>query len=205
MQKVKASRSNRLIQIQFIVFGIVIGVVLGGGFVILDTAGAFSPYSQASWELIESPIRFKHIADAATRKVWVVTEDDKYYCLGFPGCDQWTETEEVSVNSHEEYDHTTISKNTCRSDVIIKYPRNPQGNVVECALTIKYFGVETRSIVYHALLDDGTIWVWKSSGPWYVGLGMFIMVVSPFVGLVLGLLVYRTFRKYQQNRIEVYV
>lgn len=80
MQKVKASHSNRLIQIGFIVFGVVIGVVLGSSFVVLDTAGAFS---RASWELVESPIRFKHIADATTRKVWAVTEENKYYCLGF--------------------------------------------------------------------------------------------------------------------------
>lgn len=202
MLKDKSYRSNRLIQIGFIVFGIVIGTVLGSGFVILDTAGAFSPYSQASWELIESPIKFNHIADATTRKIWAVTGENKYYCLGFPGCDQWTETEEVSVNSHKEYDRTTISKNTCKSDVIIKYPRDPQGDVVECALTTKYFGVETKSIVYHALLDDGSIWVWRSSGPWYVGLGMFIMLVSPFIGLVLGLILYRSFRKYQQSRFE---
>jgi len=202
MQKIKSSRSNRLIQIGFVVLGIAICTILGISFVVLDKAGAFS---KASWELIESPIRFKHIADATTRKVWAVTDNNKYYCLGFPGCDQWMETGKVSVNSHEEYDHTTISKNTCKSDVFIKYPRNPQGKVVECALTINYFGVETRSIVYHALLDDGTIWVWKSNGPWYVGLGMFIMLVSPFIGLVLGLLMYRTFRKYQQDKIRTNV
>lgn len=199
MQKNKSSISNRLIQTGFIVFGIMVGIILGSSFVIFDTVGAFSPYGKASWELIESPIRFNHLADATTRKVWAVTEDNKYYCLGFPGCDQWTETEEVSVNSHEEYDHTTISKNTCKSDVLIKYPQDPQGDVAECALTIKYFGVETRTIVYHALLDDGTIWVWESSGPWYVGLGMFIMVVFPVIGLVLGLFAFKSFEKHQNQ------
>ena len=199
MQKIKASHSNRLTQIVFIAFGLLIGTVLGSLFVILDTAGAFSFDPRASWELKASPINFEHLADATTRKVWAVTEDNEYYCLGFPGCDQWTETEEVSVNSHEEYDHTTISKNTCKSDVIIKYPRDPKGDVVECALTIKYFGVETRSIVYHALLDDGTIWVWKSSGPWYVGLGMFIMVAFPFIGLFLGFFAFKKFEKHQKK------
>jgi hypothetical protein len=197
MQKTKASRSNRLIQIVFIVLGIAICTILGISFVVLDEAGAFS---KASWELIESPIRFKHIADATTRKVWAVTDDNKYYCLGFPGCDQWMETEKVSVNSHEEYNHTTINNDTCKSDVIIKYPRDPQGKVVECAFTIEYFGVETKSIVYRALLDDGTIWAWKSSGPWYVGLGMFIMLASPVVGLLLGLFSFRVFEKRQKNR-----
>jgi hypothetical protein len=84
--------------------------------------------------------------------------------------------------------------------VIIKYPRDPQGKVVECAFTIEYFGVETKSIVYRALLDDGTIWAWKSSGPWYVGLGMFIMLASPVVGLLLGLFSFRVFEKRQKNR-----
>ena len=200
MQKVKIFPSNRLIQIGFIAFGIAFGAIFGSLFVILDTAGAFSSDPRASWDLVESPIRFKHLADATTRKVWAVTEDNRYYCLGFPGCNQWTETVDVSVNSHEEYDHTTISQNTCKSDVIIKYPRDPQGDVVECALTIAYFGVETRSIVYHALLDNGTIWVWKSSGPWYVGLGMFIMLAFPLIGLVLGLFAFKAFVKYQNDK-----
>lgn len=200
MQKIKDSFLTILKLIGFIIFGILIGITFAYGFITLDEAGAFGG---GSWKLIESPIQFEHIADATTRKVWAITEENKYYCLGFPGCDYWTETEEVSVNSHEESDHTTISKNTCKPDVIIKYPRDPQGDVVECALTIDYFGVETRSIVYHALLDDGTIWVWSSSGPWYVGLGMFVMLASPFIGLILGLFMYRNFRKYQQNRIKV--
>jgi len=201
MQKFKTFRSNRLIQVGFVAFGMVVGVVLGCLFVTLDTAGAFSSDPRASWEIIESPIKFNHLADATTRKIWVVTEDNKYYCLGFPGCDQWIETEEVSVNSHEEYDHTTINKNTCKSDVLIKYPQDPKGDVVECALTIKYFGNETRTIVYHALLDDGTIWVWKSSGPWYVGLGMFIILVFPLIGLVLGLFAFKSFVNYQNKKV----
>jgi hypothetical protein len=197
MQKVKVFPLNRLIKIGFVAFGISVGALLGSLFTVLDTAGAFSPYGQTSWKLIESPIKFEHLADATTRKVWAITEENKYYCLGFPGCDQWTETKEVSVNSHEEYDHTTVSKNTCKSDVIIKYPDNPQGDVVECALTIKYIGTETRSIVYHALLDDGTIWVWESSGPWYIGLGMFIMLAFPLIGLIFGFLAFRKFEKYK--------
>ncbi len=202
MQKVKVSFLGRLIQLGFIAFGVLVGTIFGSLFIILDTAGAFSPYSQTSWELIESPIRFKHIADATTRKIWAITEENEYYCLGFPGCDQWTETEEVSVNSHEEYDHTTISRNTCKPDVFIKYPQDPSDNVVECALTIKYFGVETRSIVYHALLDDGTIWVWKSSGPWYVGLGMFIMLAFPLAGLIFGVIAFKFFEKHQSRNYQ---
>lgn len=190
--------------IGFIILGIGIGIALGFSFVVLDEAGAFTPakFIPAKWELLESPIKFTHIADATTRKIWAITEENKYYCLGFPDCENWTETEEVSVNSHEEYDHTTISKNTCKPDGILKYPRDPQGDVVECALSTKYFRTETRSIVYYALLVDGTIWVWKSSGPWYVGLGMFIMLVSPFIGLILGLLMNKSFQKYQKNRIK---
>lgn len=197
MQKAKPFRSNRLIQIGFIVFGIVIGIALGYSFVALDEAGAFT---QTSWELVESPIKFKHIADATTEKIWAITEENKYYCLGFPDCDSWTETEKVFVNSHEEYDRTIINENTCTPDGI--YPADPTGNVVECALSTVYFGIETRSIVYYALLDDGIIWVWRSSGPWYVGLGMFVLFISPFIGLILGLLMFRSFQKYQKNKIK---
>lgn len=197
MQKNKSIVRNILIRIGFVIFGVSLSVLFGNGFVLFDESGGFGG---GDWKLLDSPIKFKHIADATTRKIWAVTEENKYYCLGFPGCDQWTETEEVSLNSHEEYDHTTISKNTCKPDVIIKYPINPKGNVVECALTIKYIGVETRSIVYHALLDDGTIWVWVSSGPWYVGLGMFIILIAPFVGIALGLLMYTSFQKHQENK-----
>lgn len=197
MQNVKNSYPYRLILIGFIVVGIVVGCILGYIFVVLDEAGAFS---KASWELLDSPLKFQHIVDATTRKVWAKTEENKFYCLGIPDCDQWTETEEVSLNSHEEYDHTTISKNTCKPDGIIKYPRDPQGNVIECALSTVYFGVETRSIVYYALLDDGTIWVWESSGPWYVGFGMFVQVLFPFIGLILGLQAFRVFDKHKTNR-----
>ena len=198
MQKVKNSYFTILILTGFIFFGILIGIALGYSFVTLDNEGAFGG---GSWKLLESPFQFKHISDATTRKIWAKTEENKFYCLGFPGCDKWAETEEVSLNSHEEYDHTTISKNTCKPDGIIKYPRDPQGNVVECALSIIYFGVETRSMVYYALLDDGTIWVWESSGPWRVGLGMFVLLISPFIGLVLGLLAFKGFQKHQ-NKVK---
>jgi hypothetical protein len=191
MQKFKTIYPNLLTMTGFIILGVAIGISFGYGFVVLDEAGAFF---EASWEKIESPIQFEHIADATTAKVWAITGENKYYCLGSPECGDWIETEQVSVNSHEEYDSTTISKNTCRPDGMIKYPADPQGDVVECALSIRYLGIETRSIVYHALLDDGTIWVWSSSGPWHVGLGMFILLISPIIGLVLGLLMYGNFQ-----------
>lgn len=186
-----------LIMIGFIVFGTIVGVVFGFGFVALDEAGAFT---QASWELIESPIRFNHIADATTQKIWAITEENKYYCLGFPYCDEWTETEGVSVNSHEEPARTVITKNTCKPDGRIKYPSDPKGKVIECALSIEYFHIETRSIVYYALIDDGTIWVWRSSGPWYVGLGIFVELLCPLAGLILGFAAFMLLQVIQKGR-----
>src|SRR5258705_12847862 len=110
MQKAKDSYPNPLIMIGFIILGIAIGITFGYSFTALDSAGAFS---QASWKLIESPIKFEHIADATTQTVWAKTEQNRFYCFGRPDCDHWTETKEVSVNSHEDYDRTIINKNAC--------------------------------------------------------------------------------------------
>ena len=66
MQNVKNSYPYRLILIGFIVVGIVVGCILGYMFVVLDEVGAFS---KASWELLDSPLKFQHIVDATTRKV----------------------------------------------------------------------------------------------------------------------------------------
>lgn len=167
----------------FIFLGMLIGVVFGFGFVALDETGAFTG---ASWELMESPFRFEHIADATTQKIWAITEENKYYCLGFPYCDEWTETEAVSVNSHEEPGRTIITKDTCKPYGKIKYPSDPKGNVIECARASESIQIEAHSIVYYALLDDGTIWVWRSSGPWYVGFGIFVELFCPLAGLILG-------------------
>jgi hypothetical protein len=186
-----------LLMIGFIVFGMIIGVVFGFGFVALDEAGAFT---QPSWELIESPIRFNHIADATTQKIWAITEENKYYCLGFPNCDEWTETQAVSVNSHEEPGRTIITKDTCKPYGKIKYPSDPKGNVIECARSSKSIQIEAQSIVYYALLDDGTIWVWSSSGPWYVGFGIFVELFCPLAGLFFGFVPYMIFGVNRKNR-----
>jgi hypothetical protein len=68
------------------------------------------------------------------------------------------------VNSHEEPGRTIITKDTCKPYGKIKYPSDPKGNVIECARSSESIQIEARSIVYYALLDDGTIWAWSSSG-----------------------------------------
>jgi hypothetical protein len=189
--------------IVFIMLGVAIGILFAYGFVAFDDSGAFG---EGSWRQLKSSQKFEHISNATTLTVWATDEENKLYqqryCLGSPNCNQWIETKEVIVDPLEEGQLDTINKYTCTPRGF-KYPPGPYGKVLECALTTKYWSVETRNIVYYALLDDGTIWVWSSSGPRYVGLGMFIMLASPIIGLVLGLLMYRSFRKYQKNRIRV--
>ena len=201
MQHIKSPYLSVLLMFGFVLFGVVVGGLAGYGFVALDEAGALTG---ASWEMIESPIRFTHIADAATQKIWMITEEDKYYCLGFPYCDEWTETEKVTVNSHEESARTMISDKTCRPYGVIKYPRNPKGNVIECARSTEMISIEAQLIVYYALLEDGTPWVWRSSGPWYVGFGIFALFAFPFVGLVFGLIMFRSFQRYQKKKGFIY-
>ena len=176
MPKNKNSTQTRLTMIGFIILGIAIGIALGYSFVALDDAGAFGG---GIWKQLESPIRFKHIADATTLTIWARTEENKLYkqryCLGDLNCNQWTETKEVVVDPLEENELDLINKYTCTPSGL-KYPQDPHGKVLECALATRYWSLETKDIVYYALLDDGTIWVWSSSGLWYVGLGMFIFL-----------------------------
>jgi hypothetical protein len=167
----------------------------------LDDAGAFGG---GAWKLIESPIKFEHIAQANTRTIWAKTEDNKFYykdiyCPGRSDCDQWIEIKEESIDRGEEAGSLTINKDTCIPNGI-KYPRDPHGIVVECALAEKSVSVDTRYIVYYALLDDGAVWVWESSGPWYVTFDLWFIVFSPFIGLILGVVMFRSFRKYRQNK-----
>jgi len=207
MQKIKDSYLTTLILIGFIIFGILVGITLGDGFdtlfVRLDEAGAFGG---GSWKLLDSPIKFTHIVDATTLTIWAKTREDKLYkqtyCLSDQDCNQWTETKEVIIDPGGEGDLDIINKSTCTPSGL-KYPRDLHGNVLECALATRYWSLETKDIIYYALLADGTIWVWRSSGPWYVGLSMFIMLISPFVGLVFGLLAFRSFQKYQKKRKTV--
>lgn len=200
MQKIKNMYPKLLIMIGFIIFGVAVCILLGYEFVLFDEAGAFGG---GSWKQLKGPLKFEHISSATTLTIWARTEENKLYkqryCLGNPSCNQWIETKEVVVDPLEENQLEAINKGTC-APYGFKYPLDPRGKVLECALATKYWSVETRNFVYYALLDDGTIWVWSSSGPWYVGLGMSIMLTSPFTGLVLGLLMYRGFRKYQQNK-----
>ena len=202
MRKIKDIYPTLLIMIGFIILGVATGILFGYGFVVFDEAGAFGG---GSWKQLKSPLQFEHISSATTLTIWARTEENKLYkqryCLGDSNCNQWIETKEVVVDPLEENDLEIINNYTCTPHGV-KYPPDPRGRVLECALATRYWSLETRDIVYYALLDDGTIWVWSSSGPWYVGLGVFIMLVSPIIGLVLGLLMYRSFRKYQKNRIK---
>lgn len=200
MQKIKDMYSNLLTMIGFIIFGVAVCILLGYGFVFFDEAGAFG---RGSWKQLKSSEKFEHISNATTLTVWATDEKNNLYqqryCLDAPNCNQWIETKEVIVDPLEEGQLDTINKYTC-TPYGFKYPLDPRGKVLECALATKYWSVETRNFVYYALLEDGTIWVWRSSGPWYVGLGMFITLTSPFIGLALGLYMYKGFQKYKQNK-----
>lgn len=200
MKKIKDFDINILMLIGLMLLGFLIGIVFGVDFVQLDDAGAFGG---GSWKRLESPLKFKHISSATTLTIWATTEENKLYkqryCLSDANCNQWVESKEVFVDPLEENELETINKYTCTPRGF-KYPLDPHGRVLECALATRYRSLETKNIVYYALLDDGTIWVWSSSGPLYFGLGMYMILVAPIVGSVLGLLIYRGFRKYQHNK-----
>jgi hypothetical protein len=203
MKRIKGIYPNLFIMIGFIIFGVAIGILFGYCFMALDEAGAFGG---GSWKLLESPIKFKHIAQATTRTVWARTENNRFYfkdihCPSYSDCDSWIEIKETSIDRGLEPGIVVINEKTC-TPVGIKYPRDPYGNVIECALAKRGSSVDTMDIVYYALLDDGTIWVWDSSGPWYVTFDMWFLLFSPFLGLVLGVFMFRSFRKYQKTRIN---
>jgi hypothetical protein len=191
---------NLLIMTSFIILGIAIGTLFEYGFVVFDEAGAFGG---GSWKHLKSPLKFEHISNVTTLTIWARTEENKLYkqryCLSDSNCNQWIETNEVVVDPLEENQLDAINKYTCTPHGL-KYAPDPHGKVLECALATKYWSVEIRDIVYYALLDDGTIWVWSSSGPWYVDFEVFMALGAPILGIALGLLMYIVFQKYQQTK-----
>jgi hypothetical protein len=201
MQKVKKNHSNQMILIGCIVFGIAIGIIFSYGFVALDNAGAFGG---GTWEPLKSKFKFEHIQSATTLTVWAETIEHKLYeqtyCLGNINCNQWTETKEVVIGPGRDDGTVVINKDTCIPNGL-KYPSDPRGNILECALATRYWSNETRDIIYYALLDDGSIWVWRSGGPWYVTLDMYTTLISPFIGLAFGVFIYRSFLKFQHRKI----
>ena len=171
-----------------ICLGILLGCFVGGIIDFVPSSGVFT-----SWELLNSPVKFKKIVHINSDGIWVQTTADKLYFWGFfdscffgkpEMCYQWVETTNVPSNAYRD-DHTNMSKDKdCPKSNT--YPKKYPGEIVECALVFLRNGSGYTS-TYFALLKDGTLWEWAPpSGTDTAGM---TLIVGPFIGLILGIIV----------------
>lgn len=78
-----------------------------------------------------------------------------------------------------------------------KYPRDPSPQVVECA-AVYISGAEFGARIYYALLEDGSIKVWRHSSSMMADGLMYLSVM--FIGLLLGIVIFIIFMRHTGNK-----
>jgi len=115
------------------------------------------------WELLDSPVAFcTRTTDVSAYEIWAQAKDNKLYFLqlctnqdSMP-C-EWRETTKIPNNAHVD-DFAPMSKGEDCLE-IHTYPKNHQGNIIECA-AIPLRSDSGFANSYFTLLEDGTIWEW---------------------------------------------
>lgn len=184
MQQVKNFLLSLLFFIGISVLGIAVGFGVGYVVVVLNNEGLFT-----SWKQLDGDFRFETISDVTSQIVWANTSDGKLYlwdsnCYNDTNsCDQWVETEKIPEDLHNDGERPMVKGGSCEVRGFVFF-RQPSG-MVECAQGW-FAGPEFGSVVYYALLDDGTIWTWHFSG------SMIFDIVIPiffaFGGLIVGII-----------------
>ena len=160
MQKLKSFFLSLLYFVVLCIFGLIVGIGIAYGFLTFGAQGAFS-----SWELLSGNHQFEKIITADPQTVWAQASDGKVYSWNAncyrENCDQWVEAKEIPENSFEYATGESIEiSNSCNTD---DRARKTPGRVIECA-HVAFAGAGYGIEVYYALIDDGTIWMWKYSG-----------------------------------------
>jgi ABC-type phosphate/phosphonate transport system permease subunit len=175
-----------------------IGLVIGIALANLDQDGRFT-----SWRLINSFVKFRHISNATTGSIQAESTDNKIYshtnATSTEDCGGWSEkTCPMNTLLNEKI---TIEKGTCVIEGN-KYPKNPAGKVVECVRTTGDTGDGIYVITYYALLDDGSIWIWKYDN--FRALIRF-PIVATFYGLLMGIFlsIFFYFLEKRNNRTQI--
>jgi hypothetical protein len=125
--------------------------------------------TRVSWQLLDSPVRFKQIDAILFSDIVAKSTDEMTYtreCTTSNEC-KWTRTQDFKI----VYDQMNKKGTTCQFEGI-SGPKDPQGNVVECVFTSWATG-EGYGVDYYALLDDGKVWHWGHS---IDGFGYFVTI-----------------------------
>jgi hypothetical protein len=134
--------------------------MIGLGVLYFKNEGAF-----VSWKSISAPVRFERIIQATSANIWVQTVDDSIYegniyCRENKDCQAWQVVEQVPVDfPTPEYPIKRASG--CQFNEFSFLKRVP-GEATECVRSNFGFA-DSSTVVYYALLDDGTILFWKCS------------------------------------------
>jgi len=179
-----------------------LGFAIGRSFTYLKREG----YGK-SWKKLDSQTKFVEIVEANTKNVWAQTSDGKLYyftfrCFGESGCNQWIETQAIPPTGIHHGAESPIERgNPCPYASGFKYLENPPGNIVDCVRAFSLgMDIVPGWIVYYALVDDGTIWVWSYSdsmldSPFYSFSGLCFGI---FLGIAVIIILFR-FRKKRRS------
>jgi hypothetical protein len=164
-------------------FGIVVGYGAGYGF----NVGLFN-----SWQKLDSGIKFTHIEEADSQRIWARANDGKLYLWGFnchidPNCGKWMAATEIPEDIHADGEKPIQRTNNCQSESMSP-PRLPR-NVTEC-VQAWFVGPEFGKIVYYALVNDGKIWAWQnnSSGFFDEVIPIFCAMGGFFLSFIFGII-----------------
>ena len=200
MQQTKSFLLSLLFFIVFSILGIAVGFGIGQIVITFNNEGLFT-----SWKRLDGSLKFEQIADATSQMVWAKAANEKLYsqdsnCYrNANSCNQWAETSEIPNDIHNVPEQPMIKNGSCPIHNF-RFFRKPPGNLVECAQT-QFLGFDSGTVVYYALLRDGTIWTWRFSGSTIVDI--FLTVLFSLVGLVLSIIIFVVFMiRRRRNKSE---
>ena len=197
--KIRTFLINLSTFILFSAIGIWIGMVANQAWSALERSGKF-----VTWQLLDSPLKFRQFVDANESEIWAVAENDKFYmfksdfCTNTPGeaCGSWQERD-----PHGEFDSgiKTIIKSGCQAVydyylVETRYPPQTESTPRECIVTMAhdpFFG--SMTLTYYVLLDNGNVWMWKHKPDF--GKEILTSLSISAAGLMIGIIVWFILRK----------
>ena len=181
----------------FVLICVIVSCLLGNAIAVLINIGLFEV-----WHPLDKPeIVASEILDADYQTIWVRLRDgrimmrkvDCYAGESQPSsCSQWIETDRVPENLVRQYSLDRSS--SCNFG---PPPFFTPGNIIECDRAI-LVGPEYMNTTIYALLENGSIWYWSSSGS---SLGPFpasllcANLISPVIGILIAMIAYSIYSR----------
>jgi hypothetical protein len=137
---------------------VAIGYTIGLEIVDFRRDGAFD-----SWKILESPKKWGKIVEATSQTIWVQAVDNSIYegCVHYyrnSDCIQWRQVEEVPTEWVRTGQASLERKDDCSFGDFV-YLKQVPGESIEC-VRAQFRAPTNESIIYYALLKDGTIYYW---------------------------------------------